>query len=146
MTLLEACEWLESSWVGTAIRHSKWGFALVEMVHLLALALLGGMLLVSALQSFGIISKGSPPGAISRDLARPQLTSLAVMIVSGLLLFSDGPLRYYGNAAFRVKLVLMAGAILTSSLSYLTGAKSAILLSLCLWLGVGIAGRVIGVL
>jgi hypothetical protein len=146
MTLLEACEWLESSWVGTAIRESKWGFALVEMVHLLALALLGGMLLVSALQSFGMIFKGSPPGAVSRDLARPQFASLAVMIVSGVLLFSDGPLRYYGNAAFRAKLVLMIGAILTSSLSYLTGAKAATLLSLCLWLSVGIAGRVIGVL
>ena len=146
MTPLQACKWLESSWIGTVIRGSKWGFALVEMVHLLALALLGGALVVSALHSFGLIFRGSPPGAISRELARVQLASLAMMIASGLLLFSDGPLRYYGNAAFRVKLVLMVGAILTGVLSYLTGAKTATLLALCLWLGVGIAGRVIGVL
>jgi hypothetical protein len=146
MTLLQACEWLESSWVGTAIRESKWGFALVEMVHLLALALLGGTLLISALQSIGMIFKGRPPGAISRDLVRAQIASLAVMIVSGLLLFSDGPLRYYGNAAFRVKLALIFVAILTASVSHLTGAKSATLLTWFLWLAAGIAGRIIGVL
>jgi hypothetical protein len=157
MTLLRACEWLDSSWIGTVIRNSKWGFALIEMVHLLALALLGSTLLVSALQSLGLIFKESPPGAISRDLGRARNASLAAMIVSGLLLFADGPLRYYGNAAFRAKLLLIGGAALTGVLSHCIGsgstrrkwpaaAKAATLLSLTLWLGAGVAGRVIGVL
>ena len=80
------------------------------------------------------------------------------MMVSGILLFSDGPLRYYGNAAFRLKLLLIVCAVLTGLLSHLGGARSmrlrsapavmkaATLLSLTLWLGAGIAGRVIGIL
>jgi hypothetical protein len=157
MTLLQACAWLGSSSIGAAIRNSKWGFALIEMVHLLALALLGGTLLVSGLQSLGIIFKKSPPGAISRELRRARIASLAAMIVSGILLFADGPLRYYGNAAFRAKLLFIGGAALTGVLSHCFGsgstqqqwpaaAKTATLLSLTLWLGAGVAGRVVGVL
>jgi hypothetical protein len=157
VTLLQACEWLGSSWIGAVIRNSKWGFALIETVHLLALALLGGALLVSGLQSFGVIFKGRPPGAISRDLRRVRLASLTAMIVSGILLFADGPLRYYGNAAFRAKLLFIGGAVLTGALSdYIVSgstrrkwpatAKAATLVSLTLWLSAGVAGRVIGVL
>ncbi len=158
MTLLGACEWLGNSAVGTMMRNSRWGFALVEMVHLLALALLGGTLFASALQAFGIILKGSPPGAIARDLGWAQLGSLTAMILSGILLFSDGPLRYYANAAFRLKLLFIAGALVTGLLAHLIGAgssrqlstptamRAATALSLALWLGAGIAGRVIGVL
>jgi hypothetical protein len=47
VSLLEACNRLGTTWIGTAIRESQWGFALIEMVHLLALALLGGALLVT---------------------------------------------------------------------------------------------------
>jgi len=147
MTLLQACEWLGSSWLGTSIRTSRFGFAVIEMAHLLALALFGATLLIPALHSFGVIFKGSPPGAIARDLRTARLASLGVMIVSGILLFADGPLRYYGNAAFRVKLLLIAAAVLTGSLSRFMGeAKFAALLPLTLWLSAGVAGRVIGVL
>jgi hypothetical protein len=147
VTLLQACEWLGHSSIGTAIRTSKWGFALIEMVHLLALALFGGTLLVSALHSSGVIFKGSPPGSIARDLGAAQLASLLAMIVSGILLFADGPLRYYGNTAFRVKLLLIAAAVPTGLLSRFRGeARFATLVSFTLWVGASVAGRVIGVL
>jgi hypothetical protein len=158
MSLLEACRWLESSWLGTAIRESKWGFALIEMVHLLALALLGGTLSVTGLRIWGFLFKEQRPGAITRDLAWLLAGSFAAMLVSGILLFADGPLRYYGNAAFRVKLLLIAGAATTALLTHLMGVRRQIvqpapplmkamaLLSCALWLGAGIAGRMIGVL
>jgi hypothetical protein len=81
-----------------------------------------------------------------------------VMLVSGTLLFASGPMRYYDNAAFRVKLVLTASAVVTALLTHLIGIhgkpaesrqramKAMAFLSLTLWLGAAIAGRVIGVL
>jgi hypothetical protein len=158
MTLLQACEWLDHSQLGTAIRESKWGFAGIEMVHLLALALLGGALAVTGLRVFGFLFRDRRPSVITGDLAGLLMGSFAALILSGLLLFADGPLRYYGNSAFRVKLILIAGAALASGLTHVIGLKSkpretppramkfATLLSLALWLAVGIAGRVIGVL
>lgn len=158
MSLLETCRWLETSWVSTAIRESKWGFALIEMVHLLALALLGGALLVTGLRVWGFLFKEQRPGAVTRELGWLLAGSFSAMVVSGVLLFADGPLRYYGSVAFRLKLMLIAGAMVTGLLTHLMGVRRQIvrpaprvtkmmaLLSLTLWLGAGIAGRVIGVL
>lgn len=158
MSLLRACQWLETTWISTTIRNSKWDFALIEMVHLLALAVLGGALLVTGLRVLGFLFKAQRPGGMTRDLGRVLVGSFAAMIVSGILLFADGPLRYYGNAAFRVKLLLIVGASVTGLMTHLigirskaadtvpTGMKAMALLSLTLWLGAGIAGRVIGVL
>ncbi len=158
MTLLEACEWLKATRLSVFIRESKWGFALVEMVHLLALAALGGAVLILGLRIFGLILKGQPLEATMRDLSRIILVSLLTLLVSGFLLFADGPLRYYGNTAFRVKLLLIIAATVTTvavhhfaQLRMARGIapkrlKIATALSLTLWLGAAVAGRVIGVL
>jgi hypothetical protein len=158
MTLLEACRGFEASWISTAIRESKWGFAIIEMVHLLALAVLGAALFVTGLRAWGFLFKARHLGGITRDLGGLLIGAFTVMIASGLLLFADGPLRYYGNAAFRVKLLLIVAAVITGYLTHLTEArhrgtqgrpramKAMALLSGTLWLGAGIAGRMIGVL
>ena len=157
MTLLEACRWFQATWISVAIRESKWGFAIIEMVHLLALALLGGAVLVTGLRVWGLSFKARQPGGVTRDLQWLLIGAFIVMIASGLLLFADGPLRYYGNAAFRLKLLLIAAAATTGYLTYLTethhrvtqewslAMKAMALLSCTLWLGAGIAGRMIGV-
>jgi hypothetical protein len=158
MSLLEACKWVETSWIGAAIRESQWGFALIEMVHLLSLALLGGALLVTGLRVWGFLFKEERPRAITRDLGWLVLGSFTAMLVSGTLLFASGPMRYYANAAFRVKLVLIASAVATALLTHLLevrgelaespprAMKAMALLSMTFWLGAGVAGRVIGVL
>ena len=45
MTLLPFFEWCENTAAGEAIRGSLWLFPVIESVHLLALALIGGALL-----------------------------------------------------------------------------------------------------
>jgi hypothetical protein len=128
------------------------------MVHLAALALLGACLIVAVLRVFGWILATRGIAEITRGLARLALGSLLTLLISGFLLFADGPLRYYANVAFRAKLLLLtvalAAAASTRRLAQHTppGAaasprlKLAAALTLGLWLGVGIAGRVIGVL
>jgi hypothetical protein len=46
-------EWLEHSWLGTAVNNSTWAFAVIEAGHLLALAALGGAILVVDLRLLG---------------------------------------------------------------------------------------------
>ena len=156
--LLEACEWLKSTWLSTTIRDSKWGFAGAEIGHLVALALLGGALLIFGLRVFGLILKHQPLGVAVRDLGRLIGLSFLAMLVTGALLFADGPLRYYGNAAFRVKLLLIGAAVLfglqalrlAKRYQSITVAPIAVkfnaAFSLTLFLGAAVAGRVIGVL
>jgi hypothetical protein len=158
MSLLDACKWLEASRVSTGIRHSKWGFASIEMVHLLALALLGGALLITALRVFGLLFQPQRAGDILRDLWWILVGSVAASIVSGVLLFADGPLRYYANVAFRWKLLLIGAAMLSGIITHLIGRrgesqarmpwtmKVTASLACTFFLGAAVAGRVIGVL
>jgi hypothetical protein len=156
--LLDACEWLKATWLSTLIRESKWGFAAIEMGHLAALAVLGGALLVLGLRVFGLILKYRPLGATTDDLRRLIGVSFLAIFLTGVLLFVEGPLRYYGNAAFRIKLLLIGAAVL-SGLQALRLAnrypsmtvapvamKCSVALSLTLFFGAAVAGRVIGVL
>jgi hypothetical protein len=156
--LLEACDWLKSTWLSRLIRESKWGFATVEMGHLVALALLGGALLIMGLRVFGLILGHQRLEATVRDLRRLISVSFLAMLVTGTLLFADGPLRYYGNAAFRLKLLLIGAAVLFGLMALRfasryqertvppLGMKITTAVSLVFFLGAAIAGRVIGVL
>ena len=70
---------LAHSPLGHAMQASKWDFALVEMVHLLALAVLGGCVLIVDLRLLGVILKGESARDIGRDLGRLLLGSLLVI-------------------------------------------------------------------
>jgi len=149
---------LAHSSLGQLMQTSKWGFAIVETVHLLALALLGGSVLVIDLRLLGVIFKRESATRIGRDLGRLLLGSLVVMIFSGIALLSEEALKCYFSPAFRWKMALLAAAVLfyftfhrravlrTGSEPPSPWSRAVALISLALWLGVGVAGRVIGLL
>jgi hypothetical protein len=94
---------------------------------------------------------------VTRELSPYSFASLAVLVVSGALLVIDGPLRYYSNSAFRVKMLLLTIAVIFSltlhrwavrseNRGISPGARIAAVVSLMLWLSVGLAGRAIGFL
>jgi hypothetical protein len=135
---------------------STWGFPIIEMAHLLGLACLGGTILIVDLQLLGVGLGRLPASRIARELRPIFVTSLIVMVVSGILLVSAEAVKCYYNPAFRAKMVLLFLAIAISyeihrNLNRL-GAddrptvwlKTAAILSLILWLCVGAAGRLIG--
>jgi hypothetical protein len=149
---------LAHSGLGHLMQDSKWGFAVVETVHLLALAVLGGAALILDLRLLGVILKRESARVIRRDLSRLLLGSLAVMILSGMALLSEEALKCYYSPAFRWKMVLLVAAVVfyftlhRRALLYVDRAaptlwsRAAAIVSLALWLGVGVAGRGIGLL
>jgi hypothetical protein len=149
---------LAHSPLGRVMQTSKWSFAVVEMVHLLALAILGGSVLIVDLRLLGLILKGESARAIGRDLSRLLIGSLVLMVLSGIALVSEEAGKCYYSPAFRWKMALLIAAIFF----YFTLHRRALLqtdkdvptlwcrvaaaVSLFLWLGVGVAGRAIGLL
>jgi hypothetical protein len=148
--------WLGHSPVGLYMRDSTDGFATVETVHLLGLALLGGVILLLGLGALQVVVAGETPAATARSLRPVFATGLAVMLASGVLLVASKPLRYFLSAPFRWKIALLvAGIALYLYLDRrLTGAAAAAprtdgrvaVLLLIIWFGVGLAGRLIGLL
>jgi len=158
MRLLDAFRWLSHTSFSVYLRHSTWGFAVIETVHLLGLAAFGGSILIVDLRLLGVGLRRQPVERIAREMWPIALGSLALMVASGLLLVTTGPLKYYYSPSFRIKMLLFVVA----AAFYFTlhrralqrGEDAAItvwprvaaLISLALWLGVGLAGRAIGFL
>jgi len=144
--------------LGHTMQTSKWDFALVEMVHLIALALLGGTVLIVDLRLLGIVLKGESARHIGRDLGRILIGSLVTMIVTGIALLSEEAGKCYYSPAFRWKMALLAAAVIFYFTAHRIALKTtdargpdlwsrtAAAISLTLWLGVAVAGRAIGLL
>jgi hypothetical protein len=153
MSLLPLFQWAAHAPALAAMRDSKWGFAIVEMVHLLALAVLGGTVLVVDLGILGIGFRRQAPSRVARELAPMFVGSLIAMVLSGTLLVGAEAMKCYYHPAFRLKMVLFAAAVHFHFTIHRSAvgtptiwSKMAAVGSLTLWLAVGLAGRAIGFL
>ncbi len=156
MLILSFCHWCNNSFFGHGIRNSVWLFPFVEIFHLLGIGVLGGTILILNLRLLGLIFRNGRVSELARDVRPWMLGSLAVMLVSGFLLFSTEAVKMYGNWAFRSKMTFLLLAIIftftvhskvtMSEESKVSPAWRILvaLISLVLWAGVGLGGRAIG--
>jgi len=149
--------YIEHTAYGTAIRDSIWQFAAIEAVHLLALAIIGGSVLIVDLRLLGFGLRRQPVSQVARDAAPFLHVSLFTMLLTGYLLMASlAASKYYVNFAFQLKMLFLFFAIIytyTIRRSYLRRDESRInpavakiiaIVSILLWSGVGIMGRGIG--
>lgn len=156
MSLLTFFAWCENSSLGEAIRDSRWLFPVIESVHLLGLAVIGGAVLLVNMRLLGFGIERQPVTQLWRDTRPWLLGSLAVMVVSGLLLFTSEATKLYYHEAFWVKMtslclatlftftVLRKVALAEQGRVSSFWSKAAALISILLWSAVGIGGRWIG--
>ena len=151
--LLPFFEWCEATAIGQTIRESLWLFPVIESVHLLGLAMIGGALLVVDLRLIGFGLRHQPVAQLARS-AHPWLVgSLAVMLTTGISLFLSESIRCYYSPPFWTKMELLLVAIL---FTFTVRRKVALadekrvgpiwgravaFVSLTLWFGVGFCGR-----
>ena len=154
--LLPFFEWCEATWVGDAIRESLWLFPVIEAFHLVAFALIGGMILVVDLRLLGVGDRSASVAQLARSVQPWLLGGMAVMIPSGILLFLSESIKCYYSFPFWVKMwsLLLALTFMFTLRRRVVAAdpaalgplwrKSAGALSLMLWSGVAWGGRWIG--
>lgn len=156
MSLLPFFEWCENTSVGGAIRGSLWLFPVIESFHLLALALIGGAVLVVDLRLLGLGLRRQPVAQLAREVQPWLVGGLAVMVTSGVLLFTSEAIKCYYSPAFWTKMTFLCPALVftftvrrkvaaaeESRVGPLWGRLVA-LVSVTLWSVVGAAGRWIG--
>jgi hypothetical protein len=156
MSLLPFFQWCEASAVGTAIRTSPWAFAVIESVHLLGLAAIGGAVLLVDLRLLGLGLRRQPVAQVARD-AQPWLVgSLVVMLSTGVALFLSESIKCYYSTPFWVKMTsLLLAIVFTFTVRRKVALADAVrmrpiwqkvvaLVSLALWFSVGASGRWIG--
>ena len=157
MSLSGWCQWLEHTPFAFAIAESTWLFPLVEGTHILALPLCVGMILIFDLRLLGLAFRTGPAARIMTEVLRWSMPWFAIVFITGGLLFVAHAGEAYGNAFFRVKLVLLlllgVNAAIYQTIFYPKmaewdvsrttpiGAKLCAALSLIAWVGVIVCGR-----
>lgn len=126
--------------------------ATLQIVHVFGLILLLTAQVILALRLFNLIFKLQPLPDIAQTALRIFWIGLALAFFSGALMFIASPKLYYFKWAFQLKMLLLAAGLIvqTTLLQRAVHRPStaliriAVTLSLLLWFGVGMAGRIIG--
>ncbi|HEY4342340.1 MAG TPA: DUF6644 family protein [Steroidobacteraceae bacterium] len=151
---------LEDSGVANSLRGSLYYFPFLESVHVMALGVVFGTILVVDLRALGIASTQRPFTRMSTELLRLTWGAFAISAITGSLMFVTNARVYAHNTAFQVKMVLLALAGINMAVFHLTAGRTVeswdkapaapkagritAAVSLALWLGIILAGRVIG--
>jgi hypothetical protein len=157
MDLHSFFQWLQDTPGSVFIRESTLFYPLVETTHVLTLCLFLGLIALWDLRLVGVGLRGIPVSQVSARLLPWALFGFVVMAISGSLLFYSGPLKAAGNIFFRIKVAMIVLTGLNALLFHLTiekrvatwdndpvppaKARLAGVLSLVLWSGVVICGR-----
>jgi len=148
--LWQFAKWSEATSMGRVIRNSEYAFPMIEFVHLAALAVIGGAVLIVDMRMLGLGLKKTSVAQLAKD-AQPYVTgSLLVMLVTGIALYTSEATKCYASAAFWIKMVsLLLAMVFTYTVKRRTAAKDLEnklvgVLSLVLWFGVAWGGRWIG--
>jgi hypothetical protein len=105
--IVHAAEWLEATWLSTAIRESIWVYPIVESVHVLTIAVFLGLTAAMDARLLGAVLRETPVGVVMARLLPWIRAGFAVMVVTGLLLFAGTPVRFTSNIFFQIKLALL---------------------------------------
>lgn len=147
---------LEQSGFAAAIRQWRWLYPIANVGHILSLVAFAGAIAVMDLRLLGAFAATAP----ARVLARARLVAFAAfcgLAVTGFMLFSAEAGHVVVNPVFRLKVLLVAAALL-NALIYEIGARRAVAklppgvplpraarasaaLSLVIWIAVAACGR-----
>jgi hypothetical protein len=157
--VLGFCQWLESTPWSIALHESIWGYPIIESVHVLTLCLFLGLAVMLDLRLLGVTMLRTPASEVVGRLMPWTIAGFGIMVMTGALLFYAIPVKTYLNIFFRVKVLFLLLAGVNVAIFNLTISRSmsewdldpvpprrarlAGGLSLVLWAGIVVAGRMI---
>lgn len=151
-------QWLEGSALGLAVRQSVWAYPAANVGHVLSVVAFGAAVAVLDLVLLGVV-KAHGRAAVLAAARRIAMALLALVVLSGSVLFLAEASHVFLNRVFQLKLALIAVAGVNAV--WLGGravaaaqalpdeapmppvARAAAMLSLALWIAVVGLGRFI---
>jgi uncharacterized membrane protein len=159
VSFLAFFEWMANTPWSVALRESLYMYPLIESTHVLSLTLFVGLAVMLDLRLLGLTLKNVPVSEMLDRVLPWTKVGFAIMIVTGALLFFAIPVRNYQNLFFRIKVIMLLLAGLNVWLFHTRverriadwdldpvapkAARVAAGVSLFLWAGIVVAGRMI---
>jgi hypothetical protein len=151
---------LETSGLGEWMRSSLKALPVIEAIHVMAVSVVFGTILIVDLRLLGYPDTVRPFSRVSGELLPLTWVGFAVAVVTGGLMFVPNASTYVVNTAFGLKMLTLLGAGLNMALFQFTTLRSiaawdtgvrvptagrvAGAISLVLWTGVIVFGRWVG--
>src|SRR5438270_6847237 len=145
-------EWLTTTPWTKAMISAEWVFPAVQSLHFIGFALSIGTIAIVDLRLLGWGMRRQTAAELAADLNLWTNAGLAVMLITGPLMFSTDAVTYHFNPSFQFKMTCLAAALLfhftIHRYAVRPGASAAVgkmagVLSLLLWTGVVAGGRMI---
>ena len=145
-------EWLSTSPWANFMNGPEWAFPVVQSLHFMGFALSIGTIAMVDLRLLGIGIRRQTACELAGDLNRWTWLGIAVMLITGPLMFSADAVNYHSNPSFQFKMICLSLALLfqitlhrraTRSGTPPLMAKLAGGVSLALWTAVVAGGRMI---
>jgi hypothetical protein len=150
--LTDFLRWLVNSPWSRAINSHEWVFPAIQSLHFIGFALSIGTIAIVDLRLLGFGMRRQDPAELAADLAPWTRAGIAVMLITGLLMFSTDAVTYHNNPSFQFKMICLMVALLFHFTIHrravrpgtsLIATKLVGGISLLLWTGVIAGGRMI---
>jgi hypothetical protein len=158
--LLSFAQWIQFTTFFTDLRGSANVYPIVMSLHMVGIALFGGMILMTDLRMLGWALTNRSIADVVNQFRVPKRWGLLLTATCGILMAGSKAEEYYYNAFFRTKLILFAVVIITELVFYRSvyanpaaldrlpsvpaNAKLAAAFSMLLWTSIACCGRGIG--
>src|SRR5215813_14232044 len=100
-------QWLSETPFSVTMRESVWAEPLVETIHVLTLTLFLGFVLLLDLRLLDVTLRRKRVSEMFAQFNPWLFAGFAVMIVTGLLLFSADPVSFYSTLFFKLKKIML---------------------------------------
>ena len=98
---------IETGPVGLWVGESVWAFNGLLMFHMIAVAMVFGMILIVDLRLLGLTSRNTSVTQLCEDVIPWTWLAFAVSVVTGTIIFTGQAVKYYDNYAFRMKFLML---------------------------------------
>jgi hypothetical protein len=150
--MLEFFRWLVNSPWSHAMSSYEWVFPTVQSLHFIGFAMSIGTIAMVDFRLLGLGMRGRAPAELAADLEPWTRAGIAVMLITGPLMFSTDAVAYHYNPSFQFKMACLALALILHFTVHRRAvqpdaspiaAKLAAVTSLALWTAVVAGGRMI---
>jgi hypothetical protein len=105
-------EWLQASSLAKFIHQTPWAFTTIELIHVIAIALLVGTIAIVDLRLLGLASSKRPVTELTRNVLPFTWGAFVIAAVAGSLLFISRATDYFANPVFWTKMsIIVLGGI-----------------------------------
>jgi hypothetical protein len=105
-------EWLEASALGAFVKDQAATFAIIEAVHLIGLALLGGAVLAADLRLLNVVMRDVPSNVVTEQAHRWFKVGLWILLLTGVPMLAGVATKCYQNPYYWTKMTALAIGIL----------------------------------